>query len=219
MQTHLTTRFSLSLIKKTKPCHPVMPVPKSADQAFCDLLFSLWRSSSRFVCCLNALSGCAGSLTALELAPAETRRGFSLPAVRGFSWCRAWALGPAGSAVWHTSLVAPGMWGLPSPAIRHESPALAGGFVNFRPPGKSKVILTVVLSVVLCIFCQQKVTQSHLVLWFPVGLLASSEYRYPAWASWNYWQTSGESMIFSSALIFQGYNLACIKLNPQYMLQ
>ena len=124
MQTHLTTRFSLSLIKKTKPCHPVMPVPKSADQAFCDLLFSLWRSSSRFVCCLNALSGCAGSLTALELAPAETRRGFSLPVVRGFSWCRAWALGPAGSEVWHTSLVAPWHVGSSQPSDQTRVPCV-----------------------------------------------------------------------------------------------
>lgn len=47
----------------------------------------------------------------------------------------------------------------------------------------------------------------------PVGLLACSVHRHTAWAVWNDWRTSGEaSWLSSSALIFQGYNVACSTL-------
>jgi len=36
-------------------------------------------------------------------------------------------------------LVAPSMWNLPKPLVKHASPALASGFSISGPPGKSTV--------------------------------------------------------------------------------
>ena len=38
--------------------------------------------------------------------------------------------------MWHTGLVAPGMWDLPGPGNEPVSPALAGRFLSTAPPGK-----------------------------------------------------------------------------------
>ena len=40
--------------------------------------------------------------------------------------------------MWHTGLVAPGMWDLPGPVIKPMCPALAGRFLTTGPPGSPK---------------------------------------------------------------------------------
>ena len=42
--------------------------------------------------------------------------------------------------MWHTGLVACGMWDLPGPGLEPVSPALAGRFLTTAPPGKSYIM-------------------------------------------------------------------------------
>ena len=81
-----------------------------------------------------------------------------VPHCSGFPCCRAQALGHKGCSscgmraqqlwlpgsrtqdqkLWHTGLVAPGMWDLLGPRIEPLSPALVGGLITTEPPGKSQ---------------------------------------------------------------------------------
>ena len=62
--------------------------------------------------------------------------GFSLQStdsrLTGFSSC-----GTQAQKLWHTGLVAPGIWNLPGPGIKPMSPALVGRFPITVPPWKS----------------------------------------------------------------------------------
>ena len=82
---------------------------------------------------------------------------------RGFSCCRAWALGVRASVVVACGLgscgswalehslsscgtwaqLLHGMWDLPGPGLEPMSPALAGGFLTTAPPGKSLRLLLI----------------------------------------------------------------------------
>ena len=72
-----------------------------------------------------------------------------LVAVSGFSFCRAWALERSGFSSCGTRahrLSCPEVCGIfpPRPRIEHVSPALTGGFLTTRPPGKSKDALLLI---------------------------------------------------------------------------
>ena len=56
----------------------------------------------------------------------------------GFSCCRAQALECRLSSCGTWAQLPRGMWNLLSPGMGPVSPALAGGFLNTRPPGKSQ---------------------------------------------------------------------------------
>ena len=70
--------------------------------------------------------------------------------MHGLSSCGTWALGHMGfgsygpwalerrlSSCGARALLLCGMWDLPGPGLEPVSPALAGGFLNTAPPGKS----------------------------------------------------------------------------------
>ena len=56
----------------------------------------------------------------------------------GFSSYGTWVLERRLSSCGTWALLLRGMWDLPRPGIKPESPALAGGFLTTAPPGKSE---------------------------------------------------------------------------------
>ena len=72
----------------------------------------------------------------------------------GFSCCRAWVLEPTGLVVAarHMGLVAP-------KGIEPASPALEGGFLTTRPPGKSPQHLSYAMLILLVLANQRELRQ------------------------------------------------------------
>ena len=73
----------------------------------------------------------------------------------GFSNCSSQALEHGLSSCGAPAKLLYGLWNLPRPGIKSESPALAGGFLSTAPQGKSKYyfLITRKLSVVYLFVC------------------------------------------------------------------
>ena len=75
------------------------------------------------------------------------------------------------------------MWGLPGPGIEPVSPALAGGFLTTRPPGKSRVLLfTSRFNFITWILALAALSLNH---WFQFGILNTQPNEKLIDSQWN----------------------------------
>ena len=99
-------------------------------------------SFNLFLCLLSpGLHWCGGlSLAAVSGAYSLQCTGLSFQWL--LLWCSTGSRAQAWS-LWHTGLLALGVWNLPRAGTEPASPALAGGLPTTGPPGKSLTLLMV----------------------------------------------------------------------------